>query len=281
MESLVHRRLQVILAALLALATAGIVPAHAEDPPYTDPVNVTVDSGPDSVTVDATQTGTDPGVSGTGTQASGGNAPKCYLREVTDMDEDMTLEYWARRMQYAPYYVICNGEIKSVVWIEITDPGNGSSGGSVRDPADVARELRDRIPIPRVSVDINPSRGLVGVESWFWIDGYNGTPITNSTDAFGDLVQVEARVMRYEWSFGDGSSFVSESPGRPYPQRSEVRHLYERSSAGLADGYTVVVDFEFGVRYRVNGGTWIELPGITRTSQANYPVRESQAVIDR
>jgi hypothetical protein len=281
MESLVHRRLQVILVALLALAAVGVVPAFAEDPPYTDPVNVTVDSGPDSVTVDATQTGTDPGVSGTGTQASGGSGPKCYLREVDNMDEDLTLEYFRRRMQYAPYYVICDGDIKSIVWILIPDSGSGSPGGAVRDPADVARELRDRIPIPRVTVDINPGRGLVGVESWFWIDGYDGRPITNSTDAFGDLVQVEAQVTRYEWSFGDGATFVGESPGRAYPQRSDVHHVYQRSSAGLPDGYTVVVDFVFAVRYRVNRGAWIELPGITRTSQANYPVRESQAVIDQ
>lgn len=280
MESLVHRRLQVILAALLALASLWVLPAHAEDPPYEDPVNVTVDTGPDAVTVDATTTDSDAGGSGTGDQASGGAGPKCVLRAVTEMDENLTMEYFKRRMRYAPYYVVCNGEIKSIVWIEITDPGGGISTPP-RDPEDIARELRDRIPIPRVIVDINPGRGLVGVESWFWIEGYDGRPITDSTDAFGDLVEVEAQVTRYEWSFGDGATFVSESPGRAYPQKSEVRHMFERSSAGIPDGYAVVVDFVFGVRYRVNGGAWTALPDITRSSQANYPVRESQAVIDQ
>ena len=35
------------------------------------------------------------------------------------------------------------------------------------------------------------------------------------------------------------------------------------------------------VRYRVGGGGWIDLPGITRVAQAVYPVQESQAVIGR
>ena len=57
--------------------------------------------------------------------------------------------------------------------------------------------------------------------------------------------------------------------------------MYERSSAGLAHGYPVEVTFTFDVRYRVDGGGWIELPGITRVASASYPVRESQAVIQQ
>lgn len=141
--------------------------------------------------------------------------------------------------------------------------------------------LRDEMPIPRVTVEINPERGLAGAESWFWIEGYGGAAITDSTDAFGDLVEVEARVQQYEWSFGDGTTLMSQTPGRAYPERSEVRHMYERSSAGLLYGYPVDVTFVFAVRYRVDGGSWIELPGITRDAHADYPVRESQAVIQR
>jgi hypothetical protein len=141
--------------------------------------------------------------------------------------------------------------------------------------------LRDEIPIPQVTIEMNPQPGLVGVESWFWIDGYDGSPVTHSTDAFGRLVKVEASVLRYEWSFGDGSKLVGHSVGDPYPQRSDVRHVYERSSLGLPSGYPVEVAFVFSVRYRVGGGGWIDLPGITRVAQAVYPVQESQAVIGR
>lgn len=165
MESLVHRRLQVILAALLALATLWVLPAYAEDPPYEDPVNVTVDTGPDAVTVDATTTDSDAGGSGTGDQASGGSGPTCVLRAVTEMDENLTMEYFKRRMRYAPYYVVCNGEIKSIVWIEITNPGEGSTTPP-RDPEDIARELRDRIP----SLG-SPSTSIPAAASWAWNRG--------------------------------------------------------------------------------------------------------------
>ena len=85
----------------------------------------------------------------------------------------------------------------------------------------------------------------------------------------------------YEWSFGDGDTIASKTPGRPYPHRSDVRHVYQRSSAGLASGYAVEVTFAFDVRYRVDGGGWVELPAIRRVAGTSYRVRESQAVIQQ
>ena len=142
-------------------------------------------------------------------------------------------------------------------------------------------QLRDRIPIPTVTIEVNPDQGLVGVDSWFWIDGYDGQPISESTNAFGRRIEVEAQVQRYEWRFGDGRTVMSDSPGRPYPDRSDVRHVYERSSLGHEDGYPVEVGFVFAVRYRVDDGGWLELPGIERVADASYLVRESQAVIQQ
>jgi hypothetical protein len=139
--------------------------------------------------------------------------------------------------------------------------------------------LRDALPIPQVAVKINPNRGLVGAESWFWLQGYSGAPLSRSTNAFGSSVEVDARVTRYTWRFGDGSSITSSTPGRAYPSRSTVRHTYERSSADFSNGYPVDVDFEFVVRYRVGNGGWTSIPGISRSAHGDYLVRESQAVI--
>lgn len=261
---------------LLFAAIAGSAAAENSDPPDW-PDTVTVHTEPDSVVVDAEAANHQPGTSA----SSGSSGPRCHLKEQDPADQDGDPElqsvYYAHKV---PYYLICDDGTTSIVWLDYTQREGAPLEVSL-DPHDVALRLRDRIPIPSVTVDINPGRGLAGVESWFWIEGYDGQPITDSTDAFGDQVDVEARVTRYEWSFGDGTTLASESPGRAYPHKSEVRHLYERSSAGLPDGYTVVVDFVFSVRYRVNGGGWIELPGITRSSSASYPVRESQAVIER
>lgn len=283
MEARRGYRVQVAVA-IAALAVAGVQPAAADDHdegPIYFPPTTTVETNPEGVVVESEVHGTDPGFGGAGNQASG-SGPRCYLREVpmSDWDEDIQLQYWYYRMRRAPYYVICGSEQRGIVWIEIdlSEPGSGSER---IDPEDIAMRLRDEMPIPSVTVDVNPERGLVGTESWFWIAGYDGSAIADSTDAFGDLIEVEARVTRYEWSFGDGATLVSETPGKAYPARSEVRHVYERSSLGLPDGYPVEATFVFAVRYRVDGGAWIELPGITRLARADYPVRESQAVIRR
>lgn len=285
MEDQRHHRVPLAIL-LVVVLLAGVVPALGEgsgDPPFNWDPTITVDTDDDGVTVDAGVEGTDPGSGGGGGSGGSNSQPKCHLVEITgdQWDDYIEIEYWSRRMRYAPYNLYCDGTWKSIVWIEIIidDPVNPVPPPT--DPRVIAERLRDRLPVPSVSVKINPDRGVVGVDSWFWIDGYNGAALTRSTDAFGWLVEVEARVTRYEWSFGDGKVVTSDSPGRAYPERSQVRHVYERSSAGFADGYQVDASFAFEVRYRVDGGSWITLPGITRTSRADYPVRESQAVIQR
>ena len=53
-----------------------------------------------------------------------------------------------------------------------------------------------------------------------------------------------------------------------------MTHLYEsRSDPG---GYTVTAAFSFSVRYRVDGGAWIELPPVERGASRLYDVVESR-----
>jgi hypothetical protein len=145
------------------------------------------------------------------------------------------------------------------------------------DPIVLAREVRDRLPVPGLNISSNPRRGLVGLGSWFWIED-GGRPLSDSLARFGVRVDVKARPISYEWDFGDGTIKTTSSPGRPYPRRSQVTHIYERSSAHLSDGYRVSVEVVFDVRWRTNGRGWRPLPGITRVSERSYRVAESQAV---
>lgn len=267
------RRLVVLSVVLVTTGSSGTLRAQESDPFEPWPSTHTVSTNPNAVVVESQGGGSSPG--GTGTQASGGS--NCYAEgpgNIGTASIDLVNESHS-----LPYALICDGEIVGVVWLPI-DAG-GAAGTPAMSPQDIAMSLRDRIPIPDVLIGINPDRGLVGVDSWFWIEGYDGEPITESTDAFGSRVDVEARVQRYEWSFGDGTTMKTENPGRPYPERSDVRHVYERSSLGHERGYPVEVGFFFSVRYRVDGGGWIDLPGIERVAEAPYPVRESQAVIQR
>ena len=174
----------------------------------------------------------------------------------------------------------CTDGTDDLIWVDacnfvtsdICPPAQPSA-----DPLVLAERVRDSLPVPGLEISSNPGRGLVGLESWFWLEG-GGQPLSDSLSAFGVRVDVKALPVSYEWDFGDRTVLTTESPGNPYPRRSPVTHMYERSSAAYQDGYPVSVTTIFEVRWRTNAGRWRALPGISRTSERSYRVIESQAV---
>jgi hypothetical protein len=280
MEDRRHHRVRVTIAVVAAALPLLASPARGEErkPKQLDwPSRITVKTNPHAVVVDSEVHGSVPG--GADAHPTGSH---CWLENTTTIGEIR----WPDPSAYPtvtmfPFFVICDGHIRGLEWVQWQPSEARRWPSNAEGPQEIAKRLRDEIPIPNVNIEMNPAPGLVGVESWFWIEGYEGSPIEHSTDAFGRLVEVEASVLRYEWSFGDGSRFVGHTVGDRYPERSDVRHVYERSSLGHPGGYSVQVAFVFSVRYRVNGGSWIDLPGITRVAQARYPVQESQSVIGR
>jgi hypothetical protein len=272
MEDRKNHRVPIAAGIALALLLAA-PPAQADDGPFTWPTDTVVHTNQSAVVVKSDAEGTSPGRS-----SSSGGGSDCRLEVVTNIGEIFVDSFGTQLSEgLDPYFLWCGNDMRGLVWL---DPNGGGTAPPI-DPQTVAMHLRDEIPVPNAEIKINPTRGLVGVDSWFWIFGYDGSPIQESTDAFGQRVEVEARVTRYEWSFGDGETLVAKTVGRSYPHRSQIRHVYERSSAGLASGYQVEVSFSFSVRYRIDGGGWIELPGISRIAETAYPVRESQSVIQQ
>jgi hypothetical protein len=274
MEDRENHRVRIAVGVVLTLVLTGL-PAQADehDDPFTWPTDVVVESNSDVVVVEADAQATALGSGGSGSGSD------CRLDPVGTIGEifvDSFEEQWSNPDLF-PFLLWCGDEMRGLVWLDI---GSGEPAPPL-DPETIAMHIRDEIPVPDAEVKINPDRGLVGVDSWFWIEGYDGSPIEDSTDAFGQRVEVEARVTSYEWSFGDGDSITAKTPGRSYPHRSDIRHVYQRSSAGLTSGYSVEVTFTFHVRYRVDGGGWIGLPGISRVAGTSYLVRESQAVIQQ
>lgn len=272
MEGRRDHRIQVVLITMAMLAIG--LPAGAEEkpPPLDTPPTTVVYTTPDSAVVEAEK----------GPSAAPANnvvnrkKSNCHLEAVGTEGEVPGLGQVSipAPEDKKAYWVMCDGQSVGMIWLPI----KSGSAPKPSTPGDIAERLRSEIPMPQVSIRMNPSVGLVGNESWFWIEGYGGDAISNNTDAFGSLVEVEARPTSYEWSFGDGSTLTGDSTGRPYPERSEIRHVFERAAS---DGYQVTVRFVFEVRFRTNGGAWIDLPGITRTASTAYTVRESQAVISR
>jgi len=275
MEGHVCNRIRINIACVLLIAAADMATAQENQlpPDRVRDLRVVVYTEPTAAVVEAGAIGGAPGA--IPTKSSGGR--KCRLEPDTSNISFANTSFYAAHPDETSFYLYCDGQYVGIVWRK-NDPQSAPRAAVA--PEGVAMNLREEIPMPQVSIRANPAIGLVGAESWFWVEGYSGAPIVRSTDAFGRLVEVEAGVTRYEWAFGDGVT-VAGSLGRAYPDRSDIRHIYERSSLRNGDGYAVQVRFVFSVRYRIAGGPWVDLPGITRSAAFRYPVQESQAVISR
>lgn len=285
-----------LLACLIVLALPGASQADDPDTYTPDPesptsnVNITVDSDDDGVTIYIGITDASPGTPGdvvsdgdsTGSDSSG---PSCTANpmELGLGHMEWLLAESPLHPGDSPWTVECDDGYFGVVWVPInTDPADVQVVIGPPDPIDplsVAAELRDQLPIPEMAISANPDTGLVALPSWFWVDGYDGAPISSSSTLGGITVEVQIVPQRYTWSFGDGGILETISPGEPYPAESDIQHSYEQSSLGAGGAFVVTVEIGFSAQYRVNGGAWQSLDAITRSFAGDYPVQQLQSVL--
>ena len=115
---------------------------------------------------------------------------------------------------------------------------------------------------PQSAVIANPAaRGLVGLDSWFWLAPTPGT-ITVDEKVGATTYVVTATPRGADWDFGDGSAMRvgdRSSLGTPYPQRSAVTHIYEVHSRA---GYVVMASIRYDVSWTalVGGRTFGPYP---------------------
>lgn len=250
--------------------------------------NITVDSNEDGVTIYISIIDTSPGDSGDSPAVSDDNGDASGVSCTADvMNVGLGLLEWLMAESQlhpgaAPWTVNCDDGYFAVVWVPFdTDPADVQivMGPPVPvDPISVAQELLDQVPVPDMDISANPDLGLVALPSWFWINGYDGAPITASESLGGITVDVEISPQQYNWDFGDGGTLETTSPGQPYPTESDVQYTYEQSSLD-AGAFRVTVAITFSARYRVNGGSWESLDAIARSFTDDYPVQQLQAVL--
>ena len=122
----------------------------------------------------------------------------------------------------------------------------------------LADQASSRQPWPTLLLSINPSNGLTGLASWFWLNGNAAMP--DAVASSGPLtVRVRARLVGVTWEFGDGLGYDSSDLGRAFPAVSDIQHTYQADTYGLANGYAVVAALRFLVTYSANGGPWLTL----------------------
>ena len=288
---------------VLGLAWAGPGTAHGEDgpvpgegaPPMTNrpetTVEITVESGPDGVTIyieSETVTPGDPGSPGspdtTGTGESS-DPPDCTAAPVNVAG---TSAGWVADGMEAnpgtfPWAATCDDGYFGIVWVP-TGAGTpdvvvGEPPIPPVDPALVRASAFRIVGLPRASIGVNPGTGLVAMPAWFWVRGYSGGTLSGSSALDQSMVEVEITPTGYRWSFGDGASLYTHSVGRAYPAESDIRHLYERSSHGAGGAFSVRLRITWSARYSENGGPWLPLEPISLTYTRSYPVQQLQSVL--
>jgi hypothetical protein len=112
----------------------------------------------------------------------------------------------------------------------------------------VLNEVR-RIGLPALQVHVQPAGDtLVNLDTIFYAEPL---PFVRTVQLLGYTVDVDATPTAYDWSFGDGTGQVTESPGAPYPA-GDITHAY--TDAHVTQQASV--DAIYTVRFRVDGGEW-------------------------
>jgi hypothetical protein len=218
-----------------------------------------------------------------GSSGAGGAAGGCRRRRVPEAGLTPDVATYLSVLfgppptpEHRPYSVYCGDAFLGPVWV-LPATFAAAAGPTA---AELAAELARDLPYPQVTIGVSPDgRGLTGLESWFWVDGYDGAVLRDAVSGLGATVEVEAVAGRATWDFGDGSP-VAAGPVGGDPGAPAARHVYERRSDGA--GFGLSATFAFSVRYRVDGGEWIALPAVARAAEREYVVIDarSQLVTD-
>lgn len=239
---------------------------------------------------DGNEVGADAGSGGTGGTSGGSAPPTC---EWVRLDNDQVNNAgwlvdigwgetrgaepgaWYRRTCHHP-----DGSTTSrIVWV----------ADSV-DPAVLAQQAADRVPIPHTDVRLNPDAAhgaIVNFPTWLWIAPDAWHPVTAQASAGSVTVTATASPRQVVWEMGDGSRVVCDGPGTPYDlgrpeaeQSTDCSHTYRRSSARASGHvFTVTATLVWDVSWSVVGAPGGGSLGTARRSESvDLAVKEIQVV---
>ena len=165
--------------------------------------------------------------------------------------------------------LLCNGSIVRPIWVSPADVVDVDAVAR----GEVERYVRE-VLAPAVSIGANPStKGLAGLRSWFWVEGFSGSVTAPPISAFGLTIDVRMSLRHVRWDFGDGAVEVGDL-GRAYPEESTVRHAYRDAGRYVVEAGVVLIP-----EYRVDGGGWITLADITAPASTIHEVEQRQPVV--
>jgi hypothetical protein len=127
----------------------------------------------------------------------------------------------------------------------------------------VRKSLNDQIRqlLPTASIFQQPQSGILIREPViFWTDSPQS--FKKSLLLLDVKIDLDLRA-KYLWSWGDGATFETDLIGAPFPS-FEITHTYLNSGVK-----TVGLMINWSGRYRLDGGVWLQIPGVITTNQSN------------
>jgi hypothetical protein len=156
----------------------------------------------------------------------------------------------------------------------VANGANPPAGAPAPSPLQLAQQASAEQPWPVLQFGINPTVGLTGLPSWFWLGGNPQMP--DATASAGPLtVRVHAELIDVVWRFGDGAGLSSGiNVGRP--SSGGIQHVYQTDTFGRPGGYALSALTRYQVTYSVNGGPFNLLGVKARPVVTTYQVNQLQ-----
>ena len=141
--------------------------------------------------------------------------------------------------------------------------------------------------LPHVSIGSAPDgAGLTNAETVLWADTDTDRQLPTVT-IVGQQVEIRISFDHANWTFGDGASDTTDSPGRPYDAESDPCE-----TAQCADYYghtyrstgrvTVTLTVAWNAQYRLGGQSWTDVGAAPLTGPAgtqSLTIRQARGVI--
>lgn len=223
---------------------------------------------------------------------------------VVDVGDGAGADYFVAGMDHYTSWVTMNDSSQPLQLLETVEPRIVTQAGmSPLDVACVHVQAFDRVqnaspeqvkcsralaapPMPRwtelaARVVANPAAiGLVGLDSWFWLDPAPHAVTIHEINGGIDYA-ITATPVSATWNFGDGgiADLAGASGyGRPYPQPSSITHVFE---AHTQDGFIVRASVRYAVTWTASmAGRSPETHPMGMFMQTalplRYPVKQAQ-----
>jgi hypothetical protein len=151
-------------------------------------------------------------------------------------------------------------------------------------PAAARAEVEKLVPHPHVGIAPPGGTTLVNIQTVLWVT----TPPDQDLGAvtlLGQRVDLRVHVQSVAWSFGDGETTTSATPGRPYDTAAPCHtalcpqyqgHLYRRTGH-----MTIGAQVSWSGEFRVGTGAWQPIAGtVTGPRQSTtITVREARGIL--